>query len=29
MPPYRLLCLEIAERQYLDPTNDARRLVAW
>ena len=27
MPPYRLLWLEIAERQYLDLTDDARALV--
>jgi hypothetical protein len=27
MPPYRLLWLEIAERQYLDLPDDARRLV--
>jgi len=31
MPPYRLLWLEIAERQYLDLPDDARGLVdeAW
>jgi hypothetical protein len=27
MPPYRVLWLEIAERQYLDLPEDARRLV--
>ena len=27
MPPYRLLWLEIAERQYLDLPDDARELV--
>lgn len=27
MPPYRLLWLEIAERQYLDLPDDVRRIV--